>query len=157
LAIPFGLCLVLDYLGSSEHDNIILKEYSLLKGKEWLMIKRCEWARDVDPLYTKYHDEEWGVPEWRLLKEPLIKSSFRAKRSGDPESRPAQDVPVTTAASAAMSKALKKRGFKFVGSTICYAFMQAVGMVNDHTTVLLLQSIPRLEHPPDGEQAESQE
>jgi DNA-3-methyladenine glycosylase I len=33
----------------------------------------------------------------------------------------------------AMSKALTKRGFKFVGSTICYAFMQAVGMVNDHT------------------------
>ncbi len=31
-----------------------------------------------------------------------------------------------------MSKALKKRGFKFVGSTICYAYMQAVGMVNDH-------------------------
>ena len=33
-----------------------------------------------------------------------------------------------------MSKDLKKRGFKFVGSTICYAYMQAVGMVNDHTT-----------------------
>ena len=33
-----------------------------------------------------------------------------------------------------MSKELKKRGFKFVGSTICYAFMQATGMVNDHTT-----------------------
>ena len=32
-----------------------------------------------------------------------------------------------------MSKALKKRGFKFAGTTICYAFMQAVGMVNDHT------------------------
>jgi DNA-3-methyladenine glycosylase I len=43
-------------------------------------------------------------------------------------------VPVTTAESDAMSKDLKRRGFKFVGSTICYAYMQAVGMVNDHTT-----------------------
>jgi DNA-3-methyladenine glycosylase I len=43
-------------------------------------------------------------------------------------------VPVSTPESDAMSKALKKAGFKFVGTTICYAFMQAVGMVNDHTT-----------------------
>ncbi|HRP95987.1 MAG TPA: DNA-3-methyladenine glycosylase I [Rhodocyclaceae bacterium] len=43
------------------------------------------------------------------------------------------EVPAATPASEAMSKALKARGFKFVGSTICYAFMQAVGMVNDHT------------------------
>ena len=42
------------------------------------------------------------------------------------------DVPASTAESDAMSKDLKKRGFRFVGSTICYAFMQATGMVNDH-------------------------
>ena len=42
------------------------------------------------------------------------------------------EVPATTPESDAMSKDLKKRGFKFVGSTICYAFMQACGMVNDH-------------------------
>ena len=42
------------------------------------------------------------------------------------------EVPTRTAQSDAMSKDLAKRGFKFVGSTICYAFMQAVGMVNDH-------------------------
>lgn len=47
------------------------------------------------------------------------------------------DVPTETEQSQAMSKALKKRGFTFVGPTICYAFMQAVGMVNDH-----LQSCP---------------
>ena len=41
-------------------------------------------------------------------------------------------IPARTAESDAMSKELKQRGFKFVGSTICYAFMQAVGMVNDH-------------------------
>lgn len=44
-----------------------------------------------------------------------------------------RDIPAETEESRAMSKALKKRGFKFVGPTICYAFMQACGMVNDHT------------------------
>ncbi|WP_217587303.1 DNA-3-methyladenine glycosylase I [Lentibacillus saliphilus] len=43
------------------------------------------------------------------------------------------DVPALTDVSTAMSKDLKKRGFSFVGPTICYAYMQAVGMVNDHT------------------------
>lgn len=44
-----------------------------------------------------------------------------------------KQVPSSTKESDAMSKDLKKRGFNFVGSTICYAFMQAVGLVNDHT------------------------
>jgi len=44
------------------------------------------------------------------------------------------EIPTTTAESEALSNDLKIRGFKFVGSTICYAYMQAVGMVNDHTT-----------------------
>ena len=44
------------------------------------------------------------------------------------------EIPARTELSDAMSRDLKKRGLKFVGSTICYAFMQAVGMVNDHTT-----------------------
>jgi DNA-3-methyladenine glycosylase I len=46
----------------------------------------------------------------------------------------AKQVPVTTSESDALSQDLKKRGFKFVGSTICYALMQATGLVNDHTT-----------------------
>lgn len=45
-----------------------------------------------------------------------------------------KEVPANTPQSDAMSKALKKRGFKFVGTTICYAFMQAAGLVNDHIT-----------------------
>lgn len=45
-----------------------------------------------------------------------------------------REVPVSTPESDALSKDLKKRGFTFVGTTICYAFMQAVGMVNDHVT-----------------------
>jgi len=46
--------------------------------------------------------------------------------------RTPRDVPASTAESDAMSKDLRKRGFAFVGSTICYAFMQAMGLVNDH-------------------------
>jgi DNA-3-methyladenine glycosylase I len=46
--------------------------------------------------------------------------------------RSGERIPASTAQSDAMSKDLKRRGFNFVGSTICYAFMQAVGMVNDH-------------------------
>jgi DNA-3-methyladenine glycosylase I len=58
---------------------------------------------------------------------------FVGERPIQNEWRKIQDIPPRTAVSDAMSRDLKKRGFKFVGSTICYAFMQAVGMVNDHT------------------------
>ena len=58
------------------------------------------------------------------------------------------EVPSRTAASDAMSKELTRRGLKFVGSTICYAFMQAVGMVNDHTvTCFRWKEIDALRHP----------
>jgi DNA-3-methyladenine glycosylase I len=46
--------------------------------------------------------------------------------------RGTKDIPARTAESDALSKDLQRRGFRFVGSTICYAFMQATGMVNDH-------------------------
>jgi DNA-3-methyladenine glycosylase I len=48
--------------------------------------------------------------------------------------RRGRDIPARTADSDALGKDLKKRGFRFVGSTICYAFMQATGLVNDHLT-----------------------
>lgn len=50
----------------------------------------------------------------------------------DPKGRRKESMPARSAESDAMSKDLKKRGFKFVGSTICYAHMQATGMVDDH-------------------------
>ena len=59
---------------------------------------------------------------WRFVGGAPKRNEFRSLR----------DLPTSTAESEAMSKELKKRGFRFVGSTICYAFMQAVGMVNDH-------------------------
>ena len=52
----------------------------------------------------------------------------------DAERRPGARLPARTPLSDALSKELKRRGFRFVGSTICYAFMQAVGIVNDHST-----------------------
>ena len=57
--------------------------------------------------------------------------------------RVAADVPATSPASDAMSKALKARGFGFVGSTICYAFMQATGMVDDHVAGCFRAAPPR--------------
>jgi DNA-3-methyladenine glycosylase I len=56
----------------------------------------------------------------------------------------AKQVPASTPQSDSMSKDLKKRGFSFVGTTICYAFMQAVGMVNDHLTSCFRHSQPRI-------------
>ncbi|MBA7582903.1 hypothetical protein ES708_24841 [subsurface metagenome] len=75
---------------------------------------RCKWVPN-DELYRIYHDDEWGLPEHddRKLFEMLILEGAQAGLS--------------------WSTILKKRGFKFIGETICYAFMQSVGMVNDHT------------------------
>jgi len=178
------------------------------------MKTRCAWC-GMDPLYTAYHDDEWGVPvhDDRLLFEFLILEGAQAglswltvlkKRNNYREAfsqfdvekiagytrrdidrllnnagiirnrlkiesairnargtlniqaefgsldaflwryvdgRPLQaarksvkEIPAQTRESEAMSRDLKKRDFNFVGPTICYAFMQAVGMVNDHTT-----------------------
>ncbi|AMO85429.1 DNA-3-methyladenine glycosylase 1 [Solibacillus isronensis B3W22] len=177
-------------------------------------MERCSWVKLDEPIYVKYHDEEWGVPvyddrklfemlclegaqaglSWltilkrregylaafdqfdaekivqydeeklealrndeRIIRNRLkIKSvvtnaeSFMAIQKqygsfsnyiwsfvdGNPMINSWESfgqVPVTTEISDRMSKQLKKDGFKFVGSTICYSYMQAVGMVNDHT------------------------
>lgn len=60
---------------------------------------------------------------WQFVDGQPIKNNWRTH----------EEIPVTCEQAKAMTKALKKRGFKFVGDTICYAFMQAVGMVDDHT------------------------
>lgn len=61
---------------------------------------------------------------WQFVDGETIQNKFKTMKQ----------VPASTSESDAMSKDLKKRGFKFIGTTICYAYMQAVGMVNDHTT-----------------------
>ena len=71
--------------------------------------------------------EEFGTFDdyiWRFVGGEPIRNKFKSIK----------EIPATSAESDAMSKDLKKRGFKFVGSTICYAFMQSIGMVNDHVT-----------------------
>ena len=60
---------------------------------------------------------------WKFVYHKTIQNSWKKL----------SEIPANTKISDEMSKELKKRGFKFVGSTICYAFMQATGMVNDHT------------------------
>lgn len=82
-------------------------------------IRNAQGVLAVQEQYGKFSDFLWGFVDktprqncWRLLSE----------------------VPVSTKESDRMSRELKRLGFSFVGSTICYAFMQAVGMVNDHLT-----------------------
>jgi len=76
-------------------------------------------------LYLNMMDEgeDFSKFLWSFVEGKAIQNTYRLR----------SDVPATTPISDAMSKALKKKGFKFTGSTICYAFMQACGMVNDHT------------------------
>ncbi len=87
-----------------------LKIESAIKNARGVLQIREEWA-SLDEYLWRYVD---GIPKqnlWNTITE----------------------LPATTKVSDMMSKDLKKRGFNFVGSAICYAFMQAVGMVNDHT------------------------
>jgi len=70
--------------------------------------------------------EEFGsfdAYQWRFVDGRPIRNAWRSIK----------EIPASTPVSDAMSRDLKRRGFRFVGSTICYAHMQAVGMVNDHT------------------------
>jgi len=75
--------------------------------------------------FLKVQDQyrSFDIYIWQFVDGKPIQNSWKSL----------QEIPPTTKESDAMSKELKKRGFTFVGSTICYAFMQAVGMVNDHT------------------------
>jgi DNA-3-methyladenine glycosylase I len=77
-----------------------------------MLLELQEKEGSFDEYLWRYVDGKPIVNAWRSFKE----------------------VPPRTPLSDAISKDLARRGFKFVGSTICYAFMQAVGMVNDHTT-----------------------
>ena len=60
---------------------------------------------------------------WSFVKGQTVHNAWRH----------ASEVPASSNVSLQISNALKKRGFKFVGSVICYAYMQAIGMINDHT------------------------
>ncbi len=82
-------------------------------------VKNAKEFLNIQKEYDSFDKYIWGFVDQRP-----IYNSWKTNR----------EVPGETSESKAMSKDLKKRGFKFVGSTICYAFMQATGMVMDHTT-----------------------
>jgi DNA-3-methyladenine glycosylase I len=84
-------------------------ESTISNAKAFLDVQRE--FRSFDRYAWQFVDGAPRVNQWRTLR----------------------DIPARTPESDALSKDLKRRGFRFVGSTICYAFMQAVGMVNDHT------------------------
>jgi len=149
--------------GTPEHDDRRLFELLTLEGAQaglsWSTIlhKRENYRRafrGFDPAKVARLDPEKllqdaGIVRNRLKVESAI-SNARAVLElgsldaylwsfvdGEPRvNRPRRlaDIPAETAESRAMSKDLKKRGFRFVGPTVCYAFMQAAGLVDDHTT-----------------------
>ena len=81
------------------------------------IIKNAKGFLDIEAKETTFSDFIWSFVDGNV-----IQNNWQTMA----------DVPVSTPESETMSKALKQRGFSFVGPTICYAFMQAVGMVNDH-------------------------
>ena len=80
-------------------------------------INNAKIILEIQKEYGSFDTYIWSFVEGKTIKNAWEKVS---------------EVPSSTALSDAMSKAMKKRGFKFVGTTICYAYMQAVGMINDH-------------------------
>lgn len=104
---------------TDEHIEDLLQNPGIIRNR--LKVKA---ARQNAQFYLKIVKENGSFSDflWAFVDNKPIKNSWKS----------IQEIPVTTKESDAMSKALKNHGFKFVGSTICYAFMQAVGMVNDH-------------------------
>ena len=106
---------------NSKKLNRLLKDPGIIRNK-----LKVEAAIVNARSYLKVTDEFKSFDEfiWSFVGGRPIQNSW--EETGQ--------IPTTTPESARMSTELKRRGFKFVGLTICYAFMQAVGMVNDHVT-----------------------
>jgi DNA-3-methyladenine glycosylase I len=99
----------------------LLKNPGIVRNR----LKIASAVRNAQALLRVQEEEEFGSFDryiWQFVNGRPRVNAWKAQ----------DRLPAYTAESDAMSKALKKRGFNFVGSTICYAFMQAVGMVNDH-------------------------
>jgi DNA-3-methyladenine glycosylase I len=102
------------------------KDVARLMADAGIVRKRLKISAAIDnaKAFLKARDESGSFDKymWQFVGGAPIQTKRRALR----------DVPARTRESDAMSRDLKQRGFRFVGTTICYAFMQAVGMVNDH-------------------------
>ena len=101
--------------------NKLLKDESIIRNqlKVNSAINNAKQFLKVQKEFGSFDKYIWSFVEHKPLKNKFKKLS---------------DIPASTMISEKMSKDLKKRGFNFVGPTICYALMQAIGMVNDHTS-----------------------
>ncbi len=99
--------------------NSLLKDEGIIRNKLKIeaAIKNANVFLEVQKEFGSFDNFLW-----QFVNNKPIKNKFKSMR----------EIPARTTTSDLMSKELKTRGFKFVGSTICYAFMQATGMVNDH-------------------------
>ena len=106
---------------TQKHAERLLQDESIIRNK-----LKINSAINNAKLFLKVQDEFGSFDKylWGFVNYKPIKNKFKKP----------SDLPATSDISEKLSKDLKKRGFNFVGPTICYALMQAVGMVNDHTS-----------------------
>lgn len=106
---------------TQKHVEKLLRDESIIRNK-----LKINSAINNAKLFLKIQDEFGTFDKylWGFVNHKPIKNKFK-KHS---------ELPATSEISEKLSKDLKKRGFNFVGPTICYALMQAIGMVNDHTS-----------------------
>jgi len=99
----------------------LLKDESIIRNR-----LKVNSATNNAKQFLKIQEEFGSFDEylWRFVNHKPIKNKFKKL----------SDLPASTEISEKLSQDLKKRGFNFVGPTICYALMQAIGMVNDHTS-----------------------
>ncbi len=99
----------------------LLKDSGIVRNR-----LKVEGARKCARAYLDIRETDGSFSKfvWSFVSGKPIRNRWKSLR----------EIPAETPESKAMSRELKRRGFTFVGPTICYAFMQAVGMVNDHTT-----------------------
>ena len=110
---------------SKKHVEKLLADESIIRNKLKInsAINNAKEFLKIQKEFGSFDDYLWGFVEHKPIKNKFKKLS---------------DLPASTEISEKLSKDLKKRGFNFVGPTICYALMQAIGMVNDHTSECFL-------------------
>jgi DNA-3-methyladenine glycosylase I len=106
---------------SDKKIELLMKDEGIIRNK-LKILATIENARSFLKIIEQFGSFDKYI--WQFTGNKTIQNKWTSMK----------EIPAKTKESDAMSADLKKRGFKFVGSTICYAFMQAAGMINDHTT-----------------------
>ena len=106
---------------TQKHVQKLLKDESIIRNKLKInsAINNAKQFLKIQKEFDSFDNYLWGFVHYKPIKNKFKKSS---------------NLPTSTEISEKLSQDLKKRGFNFVGPTICYALMQATGMVNDHTS-----------------------